>query len=332
MTTLRQDINATTFAAEDSYFGGKGLYRAAQLLELAHQLGERQIATSIQQKLRRELITWFSASPRSKKSFYYDTTIHGVVGQTVAFGSEEFNDHHFHYGYFIYAASILAKYDPEFLEQNKDMVNLLVADIANYNSGENLPLRRAFDPYFGHSWASGSSPFSDGNNQESSSEAINAWIGISLWATQIENTALQTQAEWMLSSEVASTASYWMNFSSSTTPYIGYDKKIVSLNWGGKRDYGTFFSAEPSAMLGILLIPMSPSTVYQSTYGERIDQQVKEALPTMDIDAQFADYILMYSALRGVSDQLNIAKSMRDETIDGANSRSYLYAWIMSQK
>jgi len=332
VTTLRRDINATTFAAEDSYFGGKGLYRAAQLLELAHQLDEEQIAASIQQKLRREMVTWLSISPREKKSFYYDTRVNGVVGQTIAFGSEEFNDHHFHYGYFIYAASILAKYDTDFLDQHKDMINLLVADIANYNKDEKLPLRRSFDPYAGHSWASGSSPFGDGNNQESSSEAINAWVGVSLWASQTKNSALKEQASWMLSNEVASTAAYWMNFDTTQPTYDGYEHEVVSLNWGGKRDYGTFFSAEPNAMLGILLIPMSPTAIYQSAYGDRIARHIEEALPTMDTKAQFADYILMYSALGGTTDQLDVAKDMPDETIDGANSRSYMYAWIMSGK
>ncbi|HCH34625.1 MAG: Endo-1,3(4)-beta-glucanase [Candidatus Saccharibacteria bacterium GW2011_GWC2_48_9] len=332
VTTLRRDINATTFAAEDSYFGGKGLYRAAQLLELAHQLDETQIAASIQQKLRREMVAWLSISPREKKSFYYDTRVNGIVGQTIAFGSEEFNDHHFHYGYFIYAASVLAKYDADFLNQHKDMINLLVADIANYNKDETLPLRRSFDPYTGHSWASGSSPFGDGNNQESSSEAINAWVGVNLWASQTKNSALKEQASWMLSNEVASTAAYWMNFDTTQPAYDGYEHEVVSLNWGGKRDYGTFFSAEPNAMLGILLIPMSPTTIYQSAYGDRIARHVEEALPTMDTKAQFADYILMYSALGGTTDQLDIAKDMPDETIDGANSRSYLYAWIMSRK
>ena len=39
-----------------------------------------------------------------------------------------------------------------------------------------------FDPYRGHSWASGPSPFASGNNQESSSEAVAAWNGLALWA------------------------------------------------------------------------------------------------------------------------------------------------------
>ncbi|MDN5275111.1 MAG: Endo,3(4)-beta-glucanase [Candidatus Saccharibacteria bacterium] len=333
-TTLRRDINATTFVAEDTYFGGKELYRSAQLLTLAKQLGEDTIADTIQQKLRHELNTWFmSTDNRTKKDFYYDTKIQGLVGETVAFGSEEFNDHHFHYGYIIYAASILAKYDTDFLTQYKPMVDLLVADIANYRDDEKLPLRRNFDPYFGHSWASGSAPFNDGNNQESSSEAINAWVATSLWAQQTGNSELLTESGWMLSNEVEATNAYWLNFDPNTAPYKdGYTHSLVSLNWGGKRDYTTFFSAEPSAMLGILLIPMNPTAVYQTSLGDRISQQVDEAITGSNYDVQFGDFILMYKALHNKADTLDKAKVFPDTLIDGANSRSYMYAWIMSQK
>lgn len=333
VTTLRRDINATQITAEDSYFGSKEMYRSAQLLDLAEQIGEKAIAMSVREKLRKELMTWLAPmDSRTKKSFYYDTKIQGLVGETVAFGSQEFNDHHFHYGYFIYAASILAKYDAEFLQQYKDSVNVIVADIANYRSDEPLPLRRSFDAYFGHSWASGSAPFADGNNQESISEAINAWVAVGLWAEQIKDVHLETEAEWMLSNEAQSSADYWMNIPTSEVPYNqGYGHSLVSLNWGGKRDYATFFSADKHAILGILLIPMNPTMVYQASYGDRISQHVSETIERGEYNVQFGDYILMYEALRSKAGVLDKAKALLDKNIDGANSRSYLYAWIMSR-
>jgi endoglucanase Acf2 len=330
--TVRQEINAPRTYPPDSYFGGKALYRDAQLLQLASQLGEKQAAATVKDRLRAGLLAWLTTDGSSEKSLYYDTKMHGVVGVTPSFGSEAFNDHHFHYGYFIYAASILAQHDAGFRDAYKNQVNLLVADIANYNTGESLPLRRNFDPYFGHSWASGSSPFADGNNQESSSEAINAWIGVELWAEQTKNSALADQAAWMLSNEAAATSAYWLDFDTSQAPYnTGYAHEIVSLNWGGKRDYATFFSAEPRAMLGILLLPMSPTTEYMSRYDERITAQLKEARAS-GAAGQFDDYLLMYESLRGVTDQLERAKQLPDTSIDDANSRSYLYAWIMSRE
>lgn len=331
---LRLDINATQFTAEDTYFGGKQLYRAAQLLQLAKQLDQQQVADTIQQKLRSELLTWLKVSDgRAKKVFYYDTKIKGIVGETASFGSQEFNDHHFHYGYFIYAASILAKYDHEFKDQYSPMVNLLVADIANLQQEDSFPLRRTFDPYFGHSWASGSSPFNDGNNQESVSEAINAWVGVQLWAKEIGNQSLLYQAEWMLSNEYQSALSYWLKYDMSKSPYIDqYTHTISPLNWGGKRDYATFFSAEPSALLGILLLPMNPTMLSFKELDARIPFLVNEARANPGPSAQFADYLLMLESLTESTNTLATAQTLPDSAIDNANSRSYMYAWIMSAK
>lgn len=330
--TLRRDINTTHFAAQDTYFGGKSLYRAAQLLDLANQLGEPQLAASIHKKLASEFDAWFSADSHADKYFYYNPKIRGIVGSPPAFGSEAFNDHHFHYGYFIYAASILARYDKTFLERHADAVHLLVADIANYRNDPAVPLRRNFDPYFGHAWASGPAPFNDGNNQESSSEAITAWVAIGLWANQTGNTKLHEHAAWILSNEVAAADAYWLYFDTQAPPYNhGYQPPLVSLNWGGKREHATFFSQEPNAMLGIQLIPMNPTMNRSNIPADRIHQNVQAAVQNNSYHRQFGDYILMYEALADNSKQLlPIARSLPDEYVDGANSRSYLYAWLMT--
>ncbi len=62
------------------------------------------------------------------------------------------------------------------------MVKLLIRDIASPDHNDTMfPFLRCFDPYAGHSWASGHSRFADGNNNESSSEAMNAWSGVILF-------------------------------------------------------------------------------------------------------------------------------------------------------
>jgi endoglucanase Acf2 len=115
-----------------------------------------------------------------------------------------------------------------------------------------------------------------------------------------------------------------------------YDAKyeaVVSLNWGGKRDYATFFSSDPKAMLGIQLIPMSPTTAsYLASYNGRITQQLSEARASGENGQQFDDYLLMYEALRGDgSSLLERAKALPDAAIDSANSRTYMYAWLMTR-
>lgn len=49
------------------------------------------------------------------------------------FGNTFYNDHHFHYGYFVHAAAIIGFLDPTWLANgtNKNWVNMLVRDYAN---------------------------------------------------------------------------------------------------------------------------------------------------------------------------------------------------------
>lgn len=319
---LQKDIAAFQ-DKQDTYFGGKQLYRMAQLLMIARELNEDELATSAQNKLRQELESWFRPGEREPKSFLYDPSMRGIVGNEASFGSDkEFNDHHFHYGYFIYAAAVLAESDKDFLNKYKTTVNLLVADIANYNSGEKLPLRRSFDPYAGHSWASGTVPFNDGNNQESTSEAINAWVGTTLWARQTNNDALKLQSQWMLSQEYRTTQLYWLLQQKNTPSYLAaYDSPVASIVWGGKREYATFFSDEPNAKLAIQLLPLSP-TIKRSG-----GQLPEETFRDTSIDKPYGDYILMARPSAKLEDAINLP----DSAIDDGNSRSYLYAYILSK-
>lgn len=320
---LSRDIQTTKLDKPDTYFGGKQLYRAAQLLDIAAQLQQKDGQKIIQTKLRTALDAWFSENKSSVQSLAYNTRLHGIIGNQASFGSDtEFNDHYFHYGYFIYAASILAKYDPSFVKSHGDTVNLLVADIANYKTGETLPLRRNFDPYAGHGWASGIAPFQDGNNQESSSEAINAWAAVALWAQTTDNKTLETEGLWMLSNEVATAQKYWLQTNPTNASYLkSYTAPLVSINWGGKRGYQTFFSNEPNAKLGIQLIPMSP------TLSALMPAVADRNLSSIDPQGMFGDYITMAQA---GDTSLEDAKKLPDSAIDDGDSRTYLYAWMLT--
>ena len=340
---VNKDAAALPACPADTYFGGKAIYRAAMLYQLALQLEAEQPAAELKAKLSESLDQWTDPQGCAKRQafcFVYDEHAKGVVGMTPSFGSEEFNDHHFHHGYFLYTAGVLAANDPALAKRYAPVMNLLAADIgssanggkASAGSRTDFPDRRTFDAYAGHSWASGTAPFADGNNQESSSEAITAWTGLALWAKASANLNLETEATWMLSSEAQAGLAYWTNFDPSQPVYSGYGHKIVPLNWGGKRDYATWFSPEPAAMLGILVIPMSPSSTYLGGDPARIDANIAEAAGGR-FDQKFGDYLLMYSALAGEQQRqaaLATAEKLDEKWIDDGNSRSYLLAWLMS--
>jgi endoglucanase Acf2 len=334
--SLAQDLGKTPPLPTDSYFGGKALYRLANLLTIAHEVGDDNASAAIQKRLSGALAKWTTpngCASRSVQCFVYDPSAKGMVGLAASFGSEKFNDHHFHYGYFLYAASVAARYDPSLIPKIEPVMNLLAADIASPGSSKSFPQLRVFDAYAGHSWASGYAPFADGNNQESSSEAVDAWNGLALWAAVTGNAGLKSEATWLLSAEAASAKAYWTNFDTTASVYTGFEHGVIGINWGAKRDSATWFSPDANAKLGIQLIPMSPASGYLGGDPQRISSNVEEATPG-GFRVAFGDYLLMYSALSGKSaatSTLATARSLPDNYIDDADSRSYLLAWIMTR-
>lgn len=321
----------------DTYFGGKALARIATLLSLARELELPQVADALHKRLVSELRTWTQldgCAHRLDRCFVYDPVLRGMVGRVASFGSEQFNDHHFHYGSFLYAAAIAAQGDAALIAEFRPMMSLLAADIAS-SGGDTFPTRRAFDPYSGHSWASGFSPFADGNNQESSSEAVASQAALVLWAAVAGDKALEEEARWMLALESNSARTYYTGVDTSAAPYSQYGHGVVGIVWDGKRDYATWFSAAPAAILGIQLLPMRPGTTGSLAIDpSRILANIHEATAAGPAP-QFADYLLMYQALAG-SDQatlaLTAARALPSSSIDDGNSRSYLLAFIMAQR
>ncbi|WP_156165481.1 glycosyl hydrolase [Demequina rhizosphaerae] len=342
ITGAERDAIAAAFAADagaepdlpaDTYFGAKALYRLANLLQVADALGEDAYAEQLQGTLEEQLDLWGDpegCAERAERCFTYDPALRGVVGLATAFGSEQFNDHHFHYGYLLYAAAVAGARDPELAERIGPVMDLVAEDIAAPGTSDAFPLRRAFDPVAGHSWASGISPFADGNNQESSSEAALAWNAVALWADLRGDDALGGSARWMLSAESEAATRLWL--APDLTGLDGYAHPIVAIEWGAKRDYATWFSDDPAAMLGIQVIPGQPAAAAYlgAVPAERIVASVDEAWG-QGTPGQFADYLLMYRALAGDEERAAAwaaAVDLPDSAIDDGSSRTWMLAWI----
>lgn len=122
---------------------------------------------------------------------------------------DEFNDHHFHYGYFLRSAAVLGGADPAWLATYRPFVELLVRDLAaDYDDSATVggvatqfAAYNYFDPYSGHANAAGGQQYANGINQESSSEAVNAWYGMLLWADLVADRSMKARAAFMYCSE-----------------------------------------------------------------------------------------------------------------------------------
>ncbi|ABX04072.1 Ricin B lectin [Herpetosiphon aurantiacus DSM 785] len=275
-TTLNNHLNdvafeASHFGGADTYYTGKALLRLANLIPIAEQLGNTNARNALITAVRNRLQEWFTASANDTNGqFYYNSNWGTVIGYPASFGSDtELNDHHFHYGYYIYAAAILAQYDPNWaLDSNwGSMVKLLINDAANISTATDprFPRLRTFDIYEGHSWASGHAGFGAGNNHESSSEAMMFNSAVLLWGANTGNTQLRDLGIFMYTHETHAIEQYWFNVDNAVFP-AGFtannNHPAVGMVWGDGGSYATWFSANPEMIHGINFLPFHGGSLY----------------------------------------------------------------------
>lgn len=197
----------------------------------------------------------------SLNHFHYNESKTSLIADLPEYGNEKLNDHHFHYGYYIRTAAILAKEDHASLGKSKKVIQQMIDDIATTDrSSVKFPYLRNFDIYEGHSWADGYANFADGNNQESSSEAIQAWYSVYLWGKTTNDEKLTNTALYLYNTEIQSTYYYW--FDIKNIYKAPYDHRLGSIVWGGKVDFATWFSDKTNMKYGIQLLPFTPGSMY----------------------------------------------------------------------
>ncbi len=253
-------------ANSDTYWTGKDMGKVAQLVRIAEQIHDNTARDYFLDILKMKLEGWLTAgSGETDELFYHNEEWGTLIGYGDSYGSAaELNDHHFHYGYFIVAAATVAQYDRDWTAPNAwgGMVETIIRDVANTQRGDSFsPFLRTFDPYAGHSWASGHANFGDANNQESSSESINFATGLALWASATGNDKLCDLAAYLYSTEVEALQNYWMDVHGDIFP-DGFTKCTVGIIWGGKADHSTWFSSEPEMIHGIIMLPITGGSLY----------------------------------------------------------------------
>lgn len=246
------------------YWQGKGLQRISQLMSVADAQGDVKTRDELLALVKGRFEEWLSG--QSKRTyFHYSPTLGTVVSYPEEYDAvKDMNDHHFHYGYWIRAAADIGLRDPQWIKPERwgGMIDLLVADIATAERGrKDFPYLRNFDPYEGHSWASGVALSPDGNNQESSSEAINAWAGLMLWGALQGRPELVELGTYLYVTEIQAINHYWFDIHGLTLPKE-YQNVEVSMLFGGKLAHNTWWIDEPRQIHGINLLPLTSSSTY----------------------------------------------------------------------
>ena len=172
---LMQDIRSVIPASIDPYQFGKELARMSRLALIADNLGIADARSLALANIESTILPWLQGT--NPDALLYDRTWGGVVPTSgiadpmADFGSGWYSDHHFHYGYLVYAAATLARLDVPFWDANKVALETIVRDICNPDPTDpDFPFVRHKDFFDGHSWASGLFQQANGKGQESSSE------------------------------------------------------------------------------------------------------------------------------------------------------------------
>jgi len=302
---LRDEIEKPWEIQRDGsyYFTGKKMQLYASLCLMAQDSAVTQGDDAV--ALRQSCIEKFSklwdvfVSTDPEKHFLhplvYDEIYKGIVSSEgfhkkdagVDFGNTVYNDHHYHYGYWIVAASIFLYLHPEYPQRQilEGRIETLIRDVANPNSEDPyFPRFRHFDWYLGHSYSHGVSPMADGKDQESVSEEMNLHYGLMLWG-MLQNSNSETSSgpveskdlgELMLKVNARAIETYFFMtnpkasseneekeescnaLSPPTHPLEYLPNKVTGIFFDNKVDCTTWFSPERFCIHGIQMIPATP--------------------------------------------------------------------------
>ncbi len=336
---LEREVSQPVPPIKDTYWEGKWLGQQATFLTLADQYQLSDVSRALQDRIASRLESWFTANEPGKEIkqaglFCYDDTWGTLIGYPASFGSDvELNDHHFHYGYYIRAAAEIAVHDPQWADTSRwgGVVQRLIRDIASLDRADpQFPFLRNFDPFAGHSWAAGHAKFGDGNNNESSSEAMNAWYGILLWGQATGDRALRDLGIYLYTTELAAIEEYWFDVHDENHPST-YTPSVVTMVWGGKGANGTWFSADPEMVHGINWLPIHGGSLYLGRFPEYVEKNygaLCEENGNTNWSA-WSDLIWMYRALTDPDDARTQFDAGGEKLVyEAGNSAANTYHWI----
>lgn len=319
------------FPQPDTYWAGKEMGRLSELAQIAQQVGHTEARDAFLGAVKAELEDWLTAGDGSPKGFAYNAEWQTFQGYPASFGSDgQLNDHHFHYGYFVQAAATVAQFDPAWAAEDAwgGMVDLIIRDVADTSEDGMFPLLRNFDPYAGHSWAAGHGAFASGNNQESSSEALNFAASLARWGAATGQTDLRDLGLSLHAIEAKAVEQYWFDVDDAVFP-DAFPYNAVGMVWGDGSDHRTFFSAEPEMIRGINFLPITGGSLHLGRFADYVVQNYDQMValnggnPTV-----WKDVLFEYLALGDPARALALYEASPGFAPEDGESVAHTYHWL----
>jgi endoglucanase Acf2 len=334
VANLKKEAGPIKDEFADTYWEGKHLGKLATLSGIAEITGEKGLQDRFVGEIQSRLENWLTASTgEAAPLFYYNKAWGTLIGSGASYGSDDqLNDHHFHYGYFIRAAAEVARLDPAWAKRWSPMMKLIIRDIASSNRKDAMfPYIRCFDLYAGHSWASGHAKFGDGNNQESSSESLNAWYGLMLWGEVTGDKDLRDLGTFLFNTERTAVEEYWFDVSGTNFPK-DFPNVALGMIWGGKGAFATWFSADIDCIHGINWLPFTPASIYMGRHPNYVkknhDMIVSKRKGGADYNNGWGDLVVMLGALNDPKVGVDYLTATPDCSLEGGNTHAFMDHWI----
>ncbi len=320
----------------DSYNEGQVMNRLIQTARIASLTGDTVALNKIIKTVQARLEDWLSADNNEVAFlFYYNQTWSSMIGYPAGHGQDgNLNDHHFHWGYFIHAASFMEQYQPGWAEKWGPMVNLLIRDAASINRDDKeYPFLRNFSPYAGHSWANGFATFPQGNDQESTSESMQFNSALIHWGTITNNKEIRDLGIYLYTTEQTAIEEYWFdtkerNFSPSQ------QYSLVSRVWGNSYDNGTFWTNDIAASYGIEMYPIHGGSFYlgqDTNYAKKLWREIEKNTGILTNEANdnlWHDIMWKYLAFTNPEKAIQLYDSYPNRNLKFGVSDAQTYHWL----
>ncbi|CAJ1381995.1 unnamed protein product [Effrenium voratum] len=266
------------------YFSGKGFQKVAYtclLLEKFHGLASthtQNCADILKKGFQCLYVPGTAGCAGAPMGLYYDHWWGGAASRegfsdkgcrTADFGNACYNDHHYHFSYFVVSAAALVKLQPEMAADAGfvSFVDTLIRDTTNPSSQDGyFPVFRSFDWFDLHSWSRGVIPSADGKDQESTSEELNLLYGIRLWGVALQRTALRDLGTTMLALCAATIREFFlMKSDNEHHPADFAANHATGIFFQNKVDYATWFGWRYEFIHGIQMLPVTPALLLTRT-------------------------------------------------------------------
>ncbi len=332
---LAKDKNSS-LSKTDTYFNGKQVAKIANLIPIAEQLQDTATRNYLVSRLKTILVNWFTyTAGETTRFFYYDQVWSGLVGYAAEFYGYNYTDHHYHYGYLVYAAAILSMYDSSFKDDYGPMVEYLIRDYANWNRNDTMfPFMRHFDHYLGHSYCDGLAQSEKGNNQESSSEAMNSWAALILWGMVTNNDTIRDTGIYGYTTEYSGIRDYYFNMDQDIYSAT-YNHPLVGILHDDRILYDTWWDhVNDECVYGIQMIPATASMLYLGYNADYVKRIYDAFLVDNGAPEHFNGWYNIIWQFQAMADPEAVINKYRETvTIDSdGDTYSFLYHWIYNFK